>query len=433
MTQTNVPRPGRPLLVLLALLAALYGSLAVLGTWAPQLGLDLQGGTSITLSAQTVDGAEPTEESLDEAVAIIRQRVNGSGVAEAEVTTQGTDTIVVQVPGVGQDELVALVGQTAELQFRPVLAIVPGGSPVSQGPAPTGEPTATPTPTETPTDEPTSLGEQREDSAERASRSTGRTSLTAAGTPTPTPSPTPAPTPAPIAEQPGPTAEDFQALTSFDCASIEPGQVTPSDEVLITCDRELANRYLLGPADVVGTDIADATAAIPQGTVAWQVNLEFTSSGAEAFFASTQRLAAQAPPQNQFAIVLDGLVVSAPRVNEPIPGGRAQITGQFTQAEATAQGKEFFHHVTHLLVHGVLHLLGYDHHADAEAELMEMRERAVLRELGIPDPYQERAGVPAAEAEDAATALPPPHRVTEPPAAQSVDAFSGRTAKHECA
>jgi protein-export membrane protein SecD/preprotein translocase SecF subunit len=336
VTQTNVPRPGRPLLVLLALLAALYGSLAVLGTWAPQLGLDLQGGTSITLSAQTVDGAEPTEESLDEAVAIIRQRVNGSGVAEAEVTTQGTDTIVVQVPGVGQDELVALVGQTAELQFRPVLAIVPGGSPVSQGPAPTGEPTATPTPTETPTDEPTSLGEQREDSAERASRSTGRTSLTAAGTPTPTPSPTPAPTPAPIAEQPGPTAEDFQALTSFDCASIEPGQVTPSDEVLITCDRELANRYLLGPADVVGTDIADATAAIPQGTVAWQVNLEFTSSGAEAFFASTQRLAAQAPPQNQFAIVLDGLVVSAPRVNEPIPGGRAQITGQFTQAEATA-------------------------------------------------------------------------------------------------
>jgi preprotein translocase subunit SecD len=70
--------------------------------------------------------------------------------------------------------------------------------------------------------------------------------------------------------------------------------------------------------------------------VAWQVNLEFTSEGADAFFASTTELAGQTPPQDQFAIVLDGLVVSAPQVNEPIPGGRAQITGQFTQAEATA-------------------------------------------------------------------------------------------------
>ena len=101
MAQTNVPRPGRPLLAFALLLVLVCGVVAAMGTWAPRLGLDLQGGTSITLTATTVDGSDPTPESMDEAVAIIRQRVNGSGVAEAEVTTQGTDTIIVQVPGVG--------------------------------------------------------------------------------------------------------------------------------------------------------------------------------------------------------------------------------------------------------------------------------------------------------------------------------------------
>ena len=133
MPPTTAVRPGRPLIALALLLAVVFGTIAALGTWAPRLGLDLQGGTSITLTATTVDGSDPTQESLDEAVAIIRQRVNGSGVAEAEVTTQGTDTIIVQVPGVGQDELVELVGQTAELTFRPVLAIVPGSAPVTDG------------------------------------------------------------------------------------------------------------------------------------------------------------------------------------------------------------------------------------------------------------------------------------------------------------
>ncbi len=347
MTSTTLTRPGRPLLAFLLVLAAVFALVAASGSWAPRLGLDLQGGTSITLSAQTLDGTEPTPESLEEAVAIIRQRVNGSGVAEAEVTTQGTDTIVVQVPGVGQDELVELVGQTAQLQFRPVLAIVPGSAPVPT-PAATGSPTPTPTPTPTqtteaePADESTSLGSplaDRSASVDRVSRTTARPPLAETATPTATPqaSPTEAPqaTPEPITTaQPG--ADEITALLEFDCSSIDPAVVTPPEENLLTCDRQLSNRYLLGPADIVGTDIASATAGIPQGGVAWQVNLEFTGEGADAFFDSTQRLSAQQPPQDQFAIVLDGLVVSAPQVNEPIPGGRAQITGQFTQTEATS-------------------------------------------------------------------------------------------------
>ena len=353
MAQTNVVRPGRALLAFFLVLAAVFGGIAAAGTWAPRLGLDLQGGTSITLTATTLEGSAPTPESLDEAVAIIRQRVNGSGVAEAEVTTQGADTIVVQVPGVGQDELVELVGQTAELQFRPVLAIVPGGAPTPVTPEPTGEPTpdatgeATPgetgepaaEPTAEPTDDSASLGAPRSATAERASRTSTRAPL-AQGEPTASPEATaestPEPTPEPVTSVAQPTEQEFQELLEFDCSTIDPGRLTSPDENLITCDRDFLQRFLLGPADLVGTDIATATAGIPQGGVGWQVNLEFTSAGADAFFASTQRLSAQQPPQDQFAIVLDQLVVSAPQVNEPIPGGRAQITGQFTQAEATA-------------------------------------------------------------------------------------------------
>ena len=363
MAQTNVTRPGRPLLAFALLLGLVFAGVAAAGSWAPRLGLDLQGGTSITLTATTLDGAAPTPESLDEAVAIIRQRVNGSGVAEAEVTTQGTDTIIVQVPGVGEDDLVALVGQTAELQFRPVQAIVPGPAPA---PEPTAEPTPDASPDATPTGSPAATGDSgatvgpsesddtslgtRADTSDRASRTQPRQPVTADATPaaspdatspaTPDAEATPTATPEVISEpfatgtELDPAAID--ALLAFDCADIEPGRVTPPDEPLLTCDRELANRYLLGPADVVGTDIATATAGIPQGGVGWQVNLEFTAEGADKFFASTQQLSSQQPPQDQFAIVLDGLVVSAPQVNEPIPGGRAQITGQFTQAEATA-------------------------------------------------------------------------------------------------
>ena len=335
MAQVPVPHPWRSLGAFFLLLAALFGFLLWQGRTTPVLGLDLEGGTSITLTARTTDGEPPSQESLEEARGIIEQRVNGSGIAEAEVTTQGDSSIIVQVPGVGQDEIVALVGQTAELQFRPVWAVAAGSGPVEPGPLPTPEPTpaATPAVTPAPTDQTTGLGAARGTAADRVSRDAAREAPIAAGaaaTPSPQATPTPVTTPA----QTGPTPEQLSALDEFSCAEIDPAQVTPPDEVLLTCDRTGSNRYLLGPAAVVGTAIADATAGIPQGGVAWQVNLEFTGEGADTFFATTQQLSAQPPPQNQFAIVLDGLVVSAPQVNEPIPGGRAQITGQFSQDEA---------------------------------------------------------------------------------------------------
>jgi preprotein translocase subunit SecD len=340
VASTNAPRPWRSLGVLALLLAVMYGTMALLGEWTPRLGLDLRGGTSVTLSATTPDGSEPTPESMRQALDIIRSRVNGSGVAEAEITTQGATNIVVQVPGVGEDELVRLVGQTAELRFRPVRGVIPGGSPA---PAPTPSDTATPTPgsTASATPAPTSPEPATSPAAGRA--------LTEGllGQPAETPSPSPTPSPSATATTPAtpeqppagegpPSAEEQAQLAALDCAALAEGSLDDPAKSLYTCDEDGANRFLLGPADVVGTDVDSATAGIPQGDVAFVVNLDFTDEGADKFFKSTQKLAGQTFPNNAFAIVLDGKVVTYPTVNEPIPGGQAQISGSFTQAEAQA-------------------------------------------------------------------------------------------------
>jgi preprotein translocase subunit SecD len=334
VASTNAPRPWRPLGVLALVLVGLYGVIALLGDWNPRLGLDLRGGTSITLSATTTDGGDPTEDSMNQAVDIIRARVNGSGVAEAEITTQGDSNIVVQVPGIGEDELVELVGQTAELRFRPVRAVIDGTAPA---PAPTPGATTTPgaTETTTPTDaaSPTPAGRALTEGL------TGFAAQTPTPTPTPTPSASPSPTPAPTPVQPpagegAPSPEEQAQLEAFDCANVQAGSLDDPDASLITCDENRTSRFLLGPADLLGTDIDGATAGIPQGQVQWEVSLDLTGDGADKFLASTEQLSAQAFPQNAFAIVLDGQVVSYPTVNEPIPGGRASISGGFTQDEA---------------------------------------------------------------------------------------------------
>src|SRR3990170_559933 len=110
------PRPSRTLLGFFIGLAVAYGLVALAGTWTPTLGLDLQGGTRITLIAE----GEPSEENLVEASQIIDQRVNGSGVSEAEVTTQGNQFVVVEIPGESRRDLVETVERQAQLRFRVV-------------------------------------------------------------------------------------------------------------------------------------------------------------------------------------------------------------------------------------------------------------------------------------------------------------------------
>jgi preprotein translocase subunit SecD len=273
-------RPVRTLAILALGLVAMTGLVFIQGATSVKLGLDLRGGTSVTLQPRIAPGEEGTitNEAIDQAVAIIRQRVNSLGVAESEVAAQGTGTsrqIVISVPGDTGRRVVDLVGQTAELRFRQVLATGAGASSVV-------DPTATP-----------------------------------------------------VA---GVTPELNAQFASFDCTLAENRQGTGTDlptQPIVACDRAGLTKYILGPAEVLGRQISEASAGLDtQSGSAWFVSLTFNSEGTSAFAAVTSRVTSLPEPNNQLAIVLDGLVVSAPRINEAIPSGTAQITGSFTQVEA---------------------------------------------------------------------------------------------------
>ena len=289
------PRPAsRPMRSLVALGVILIGLLV----WAffpgtdhsIKLGLDLQGGTQVILIPKPVqEGAQITDEQLQQTVTILRQRVDSLGVAEAEVTTQGTGSgaaVVVSVPGASPDRLVDLVSKTALLDFRPVYSVLPPTATVSTGAVKGTKPVQ--------------------------------------------------------AAQPD-AAFQTQAL-ALDCtnpASYAGG--TPDDPAkwLATCDKTGVTKFVLQPAFIKGTNVTSATAALQQQGVGWIVNLGFDSEGANALAEASTTLAklpdcsvGGASPCNAFAIVLDGVVSSAPRFNEPILGGTAQIEGNFNAESA---------------------------------------------------------------------------------------------------
>jgi preprotein translocase subunit SecD len=260
-------------------LIALTGLVFVQGATQVRLGLDLRGGTSVTLQPRIAPGenGKVTNEAIDQAVSIIRQRVNSLGVAESEVAAQGSGTnrqILISVPGDTGRRVVELVGQTAELRFRQVLA-------------------------------------------------------TAAATGAADPAATPAT---------GVSPEINAKFAALDCTKSENLQGSGADapeETIIACDRAGLTKYILAPAEVLGRQISKASAGLDaQSGSSWYVSLTFNGEGTTAFGAITSRVTSLAAPLNQVAIVLDGLVVSAPRINEAIPSGNAQITGSFTQLEA---------------------------------------------------------------------------------------------------
>jgi len=245
------------------------------------LGLDLRGGTSVTLQPRISEGAtgKVTTAAIDQAVAIIRNRVNSLGVAESEVAAQGSGAnrqIVISVPGDTGRRIVELVGNTAELRFRQVLAESTSGAAAGGGAA------------------------------------------------------------TPVA---GVSPEINAAYAAIDCTTAAARQNLGSDtpeQTIVTCARNSATKYILGPAEVIGRQVSKASSGLDtQAGNVWTVLLTFNNEGTKAFGALTQRVTSLAAPQNQVAIVLDGVVVSAPRINEAIPSGNAQITGSFTQQEAT--------------------------------------------------------------------------------------------------
>lgn len=327
-------RPARALLVLLLVFVTLGATAAIQRASSVRLGLDLRGGTSVTLQPRVAPGEQGkiTSSAIDQAVAIIRQRVNSLGVAESEVAATGTGTnrqIVISVPGDTGRRIVELVGQTAELRFRQVLVEGPA---VETAPKATATPTATPTaktPAATTTATPTPTAKK------------GKSAPLTAAKPTPTPT-APAPAPAPAATQAlpaGVTQAELAKFNTLDCTKPENRQGGGGDDpsaVLVSCDRLGTARYILGKAEVLGRQVSSASAVLDQtGGGGWMVLLNFNGEGTKAFADITSRVVGLAAPQNQVAIVLDGLVVSAPRIISAITAGNAQITGNFTQTDAS--------------------------------------------------------------------------------------------------
>ena len=296
------------LTVIIALLVGINGAgVAFAGwSWTPKLALDLEGGTQIILAPQLEDGQDVTAEQLNQAVSIIRDRIDASGVSEAEITTQGNQNVVVSIPGTPDKATLDRIQSSAKLEFRPVLsteaaatsAVGDDGSSETPAPSDAPSPSLESTPSVAPTD--------------------------ASDTNWITPA---------LADQ----------YANFDCSDLDSdgANVAPADQPLVTCDSTGTYKYILGPTEVAGSTISDASSGLvlnSQGasTGSWGVNIVFNSEGTKQFAAVTTRLYGYGvgDPRNQFAIVLDGRVISAPSTNAAITDGKPQISGSFKQADA---------------------------------------------------------------------------------------------------
>ncbi|WP_297599429.1 protein translocase subunit SecD [Mycobacterium sp.] len=371
MASSSAPvHPARYLSAFLLLLVGVYLLVFLTGDKkaAPKLGIDLQGGTRVTLTARTPDGSRPSREALAQAQQIIGARVNGLGVSGSEVVVDG-DNLVITVPGNDGNEARNL-GQTARLYIRPVLNSMPAqsaepkpaprqpapGQPAPDQPAP-GQPApgqpAPGQPAPPPAGQPAPGGKP------------GAQPRPYPQDPPPSPSPAPpapaqAPAPAPGAPAPAapageaPPAEQpaspdprkdlaerisdekkwrqstrqgiqflalqFQA-TRCDKEDILAGNDDPA-QPLITCSTDHKVAYLLGPSIISGDQIENATSSMNQRGIGYVVDLQFKQAAANIWADFTA-----AHIGTQTAFTLDSQVVSAPMIQEAIPGGRTQISG----------------------------------------------------------------------------------------------------------
>ena len=367
MASPSAPvHPARHLAVFLILLIGVYLLVFLTGNKRadPELGIDLQGGTRVTLTARTPDGSRPSRDALSQAQQIISDRVNGLGVSGSEVIVDG-DNLVITVPGSDGSEARNL-GQTARLYIRPVINALPAesgplpqnpglpaphgrprlplgrlpgghapggqpGGPAPGGPAPGVAPGGAPAPGNLPAlpEEPAVPPQPRPYPQD------------------PPPSPAPPPPPAAAPVQPGPPdprkdlAEriakerewrqstnkgvQFLALqyeaTRCNQEDILAGNDDP-DLPLVTCDKDHRQAYLLAPSIISGDQIANATSGLDQRSGGYVVDLQFKSGAGNTWADFTA-----AHIGTQTAFTLDSQVMSAPQIREAIPGGRTQITG----------------------------------------------------------------------------------------------------------
>jgi preprotein translocase subunit SecD len=233
-------------------------------SWVPELALDLQGGTQITLAAQSTEGDAVTAQQLQQAVNIIRQRIDATGVSESEINTQGANNIVVSIPGKPDKQTIQRIEAAAKLTFRPVLyteaatdSAVGGSASSSASPTPYSPPASLPA---TPTAKPTNASD--------LSWAT-------------------------------PKLQDL--YKNYKCSAPDDVTTAPDDEPLVTCDQDGTAKFILGPVEVSGADVSNATSGLAsnsQGTTTgeWAVNLTFNGAGSKDFSTVTDRRSPAASP-----------------------------------------------------------------------------------------------------------------------------------------
>ncbi|MFD8600070.1 protein translocase subunit SecD [Kitasatospora sp. NPDC059646] len=357
--------PGRALALILVVTVGLVALMFGTGFTKPRLGIDLAGGTSVTLTAKSDDPSAINKANLDTAVGIIQKRVNGMGVSEAEVQTQGNSNIIVNIPDGGNtQQSIDKVGDTAKLYFRPVLATAPTGVSAQPQPQSSTAPSTAPSGSASPA---ASASGAPSPSASKAGRAlsgalqadpstapSGAASAGATGSAAPSAGAGTAPSaPASAADmsaaltQGTVPAELQQQFTALDCSVKEQRQnyqkasdpSAPAVACSYDAEQGIWYKFALGGVAVNGQDVSKAQAVYDtQSGKGWMVDLSFNDAGSKAFADTTGKLAAQPTPANQFAIVLDGQVVSHPYVSESITGGSAVISGTFTQNDAKSLG-----------------------------------------------------------------------------------------------
>ncbi|WP_270772792.1 protein translocase subunit SecD [Pauljensenia sp. OF14-1SRA] len=369
-------RKRRPVRSLVTLIVAMVMAAATLvignvtkGTsLVPSLALDLQGGTQLILTPKSTEEGDRaiTEDDITQAISIIRNRIDASGVAESEITSMGSDNIVVSIPGTPSQETLDLIRSSSQMNFRPVLRIglasrnVATASTAEASGKDSAQSAQSGDDTQSATEQASDDGAQSADGAQSVQQvstaldeeSAMRVAdLNQDGVLSDQPNSTPANGTdlAWITEQ---VLYDFSVL---DCTNPEARQQTEgaADKPYAACDSDGQLKYILGPVSVAGSNLSNATAgqvtnSTGQATGQWGVDLQFDSEGTKAFADSSKLLYSykdsdaegksffDSPDRNHFAVVLDGSVITAPSMNAVISDGRAQITGNFTAKSATA-------------------------------------------------------------------------------------------------
>jgi preprotein translocase subunit SecD len=330
-------------------LIALLGGMFLSGTHSPALGLDLRGGTTVTLKPrETVAGASIKKSDLNTAVSIMRNRVNGLGVGNADVKIEG-DNIVVSVPGKDTQGVLNNIGETAQLSIRQVYQSSRGGGPTPTTPAPSAPapstssaPSAAPSggaASSAPTSAPASPKSLR--APDDAGVAIQPASFVRAASDSPSPSTSPSsapPAPSSSAKETAPSAAELAAYDKLDCSKPLSEETKPKDDpnkFMVTCGAANTDaagiKYLLYPTLIEGKELSSAQAQFDtQGTNGWTVQLKM-KSGAQSVWAKFTA----ANIGKQTAIVLDSEVLSDPQIQGAIVGD-TQITGNFTHKDASA-------------------------------------------------------------------------------------------------